>query len=243
MAMQNLLPHILIVDDHKDIRDPLSEYFGRNGFRTSVAANGKEMDAVLARADVDIIILDVLMPGENGLEICQRLRRTTDLPVILLTAVIEDTDKIVGLELGADDYVTKPFNPRELLARTKSVLRRAHSLPRQYADMSSDMIRFADWQLNVAEQSLRRLTSDESFNLKTVEFRLLMAFLSNPRMVLSRDQLLDRVSNRSGDVFDRSIDNQVSRLRKKIDPDIKNPKIIKTVWGGGYMLIADVVKV
>lgn len=242
MALQNIKPHILIVDDHKDIRDPLSEYFERNGFRTSTAADGVQMDAVLKRSEIDLIVLDVLMPGENGMEICKRIRQTMDIPVILLTAVIEETEKIVGLELGADDYVTKPFNPRELLARTKSVLRRTQSLPKQYSDMSPGHIRFADWQLNVGEQTLRNQSNGTEFTLKTVEFRLLMAFLTNPRMVLSREQLLDRVRNKSAEVFDRSIDNQVSRLRKKIDPDTKNPKIIKTVWGGGYMLIVDVVK-
>ena len=240
MASENA--HILIVDDHRDIREPLADYFQKHGFRTSTAADGRAMDAVLKRASVDLIILDVLMPGENGFEICRRIRATTDLPVVLLTAVVEETDRIVGLELGADDYVTKPFNPRELLARVKTILRRFHSQPRAYGDPDSESILFGDWVLDVGQQRLSGREDDAEIALSTVEFRLLMAFLTHPKRVLSREQLLDKVANRTAQPFDRSIDNQVSRLRKKIDPDTRHPKLIKTVWGGGYMLIVDVVR-
>lgn len=240
--MNQIKSHILVVDDHKDIRDPLAEYLTENGYRTSVAASGTEMNRILGTAMVDLIVLDVLLPGEGGLEICQRVRKTWDVPMILLTAVGEVTDKIVGLEVGADDYMTKPFNPRELLARVRSVLRRANSLPRQYSDLAHKSILFGDLKLDVGQQTVTDVAGGEEISLSTLEFRLLMAFLAHPKMVLSREQLLERVSNREADVFDRSVDNQVSRLRKKIDPDTRNPKIIKTVWGGGYMMIAEVVK-
>lgn len=236
--------HILIVDDHASIREPLAEYFAQNGVRASMAANGKAMWKVLKRDEIDLIVLDVLMPGENGVDLCRDLRRTTDIPIVFLTAVLEETDRIVGLELGADDYVTKPFNPRELLARIRTIVRRTNSIPRQFADMRPGMIRFGDWVLDSGRQRLTSQSAQSPIDLSVVEFKLLIAFLSSPGIVLSREVLLDRVNGhgRAADVFDRSIDNQVSRLRKKIDPDVKDPKIIKTVWGGGYMLICDVVK-
>ena len=234
--------HILVVDDHKDIREPLAKYLKQNGFRVSMAANGSELNTILKGAAIDLIVLDILMPGEGGLEICRRLRETKDIPVILLTAVAEETDKIVGLEMGADDYVTKPFNPRELLARIKGVLRRANSLPKQFSDIDSGHIAFGEWILNVDRQSIRKQQTEDDISLSTVEFKLLMTFLNHAKIVLSRDQLLDMVGNRQSDVFDRSIDNQVSRLRKKIESDPKKPAIIKTVWGGGYMLTVDVIQ-
>ena len=235
-------PHILVVDDHRSIREPLAKYLGENGFRVSMAANGVEMDSVVKAASIDLIVLDILMPGEGGLEICRRIRETRDIPVILLTAVAEETDRIVGLEIGADDYLSKPFNPRELLARIKSVLRRANSLPRQFSGIEAGHIGFGPWVLDVDRQVLRKESGNQERALSTVEFRLLMTFLSHPKMVLSRDQLLDMVSRRAADVFDRSIDNQVSRLRKKIEADPKSPEIVKTIWGGGYMFALDVAR-
>ena len=235
-------PHILVVDDHRSIREPLAKYLGENGFRVSVAANGAEMDAVVKAASIDLIVLDILMPGEGGLEICRRIRETRDIPVILLTAVADETDRIVGLEIGADDYLSKPFNPRELLARIKSVLRRANSLPRQYSGIESGQIVFGAWVLDVDRQVLRKESDEQETALSTVEFRLLMTFLDHPKMVLSRSQLLDMVSGRGANMFDRSIDNQVSRLRKKIEVDPRNPEFVKTVWGGGYMFTVDVVR-
>ncbi len=240
--MQKYYPHILVVDDHRDIRDPLAEYLKKNGFRITTAANGAELDKKLKTASVDLIVLDILMPGEDGLSICRRIRNTQDVPIILLTAMAEDTDRIVGLELGADDYVTKPFNPRELLARIKGVLRRVHSLPKPYTEETSNILSFANWKLDIERQMLIEATGKNEYSLSTVEFRLLKTFLNYPGIVLSRDQLLDMVSNRTGEVFDRSIDNQVSRLRKKIEINPKTPEIIKTVWGGGYMLATKVAK-
>ncbi|WP_028467298.1 response regulator [Nisaea denitrificans] len=235
-------PHILVVDDHRNIREPLAKYLGENGFRVSMAANGAEMDTVVKAASIDLIVLDILMPGEGGLEICRRIRETRDIPVILLTAVANETDRIVGLEIGADDYLTKPFNPRELLARIKGVLRRVHSLPKQYSGIEAGQIGFGAWVLDLGRQALRKESDGQETALSTVEFRLLMTFLDHPKMVLSRDQLLDMVSSRAANVFDRSIDNQVSRLRKKIEVDPKNPEIVKTVWGGGYMFALDVAR-
>ena len=188
---------------------------------------------------IDIVVLDIMMPGEDGLTLCRSLRETTDLPLILLTAMVEETDRVVGLEMGADDYVTKPFNPRELLARIKAVLRRTHTLPPQRQPLASHTIRFGRWTLDVNRRELSG-ADGVGIALSTTEFLLLSAFLNHPHMVLSRDQLLDLTRGREGDVFDRSIDNQVSRLRKKIESDPKRPTIIKTHWGGGYRFIAEV---
>lgn len=236
-------PHILVVDDHKKIRDPLAEYLERNGFRTTKAANGTQAYNALKAARIDLVVLDILMPGESGLDICRRIRETRDIPVILLTAVTDETDRIVGLELGADDYVTKPFNPRELLARIRSILRRVNSLPKQFSELSEGFMQFGPWQLDMGQRQLCKIAApSDEVELSSVEFKLLSSFLLHPRMVLSRDQLLDQVSGRSGTVFDRSIDNQVSRLRKKIEDNPKKPEFIKTVWGGGYTLACDVVR-
>lgn len=235
-------PHIAVVDDHVDIREPLAEYLRNNGYRVSVAEDGKALSTILKTSNISLVILDILMPGESGLDVCRRVRETLDIPVILLTALVEDTDKIIGLEIGADDYITKPFNPRELLARVKVVLRRSNKVPKQLSSLGSGYILFANWRLDVDRQQLIDNEDEEAITeLSTAEFKLLSTFLSHPKVVLSRDQLLDLVSNRASDVFDRSIDNQVSRLRKKIELNPKDPKIIKTVWGGGYMLTTDVV--
>lgn len=241
MALQE--PHILVVDDHRNIREPLADYLKRNGFRASTASNGAQAYSVLKTAQIDLVVLDILMPGESGLDICRRIRETRDIPVILLTAVTDETDRIIGLELGADDYVTKPFNPRELLARIRGVLRRVNSLPKQYSELSDGFMQFGPWQLNLGQRQLSRIDDPEAHvDLSSVEFKLLSTFLQHPRIVLSRDQLLDQVRGRAGTVFDRSIDNQVSRLRKKIETDPKKPEFIKTVWGGGYTFACDVVK-
>ncbi|MEX0304510.1 MAG: response regulator [Leisingera sp.] len=241
MAVQE--PHILVVDDHKNIREPLADYLKRNGFRATTAGNGSPAYAALKTAQIDLVVLDILMPGESGLDICRRIRETRDIPVILLTAVTDETDRIVGLELGADDYVTKPFSPRELLARIRGVLRRVNSLPKQYSGLSDGYMQFGSWQLNMSQRQLTRISEDgDMVELSSVEFKLLATFLQHPRIVMSRDQLLDQVRGRTGTVFDRSIDNQVSRLRKKIEADPKKPEFIKTVWGGGYTFASDVVK-
>lgn len=232
--------HILVVDDHHEIRELLSKYLTRNGFRVSHADGGSKMRQILKTAAINLIVLDVMMPGEDGLTLCRYVRENEDIPVILLTALGEDTDRIVGLEIGADDYVTKPFNPRELLARIKSVLRRSQSLPREAQQTDEpDVLKFDDWVLHVHQ---RELLSPKGVTvpLSAADYRLLLTFLKRPTMVLSRDQLLDLTSGRTAQIFDRSIDNQVSRLRKKIEDDPKTPKLIKTVRGGGYVFTGKV---
>ena len=232
-------PHVLVVDDHREIRESLSDYLRQHGYRVSPAESAAAARKVLSASAIDLVVLDIMMPGEDGLALCRSLRETTDLPIILLTAMVEDTDRVVGLEMGADDYVTKPFNPRELLARIKAVLRRTHTLPPQRQPLADHAIRFDRWTLDVQRREL--IGEDEiAIPLSTTEFLLLSAFLNHPQMVLSRDQLLDLTRGREGDVFDRSIDNQVSRLRKKIESDPKQPALIKTPWGGGYRFTAEV---
>ncbi len=234
-------PHILVVDDSADIREPLAKYLAKKGMRVSTADGGQEMRRVMKTSAIDLVVLDIMMPGEDGLALCRMIRETTDLPVILLTAMVEETDRVVGLEIGADDYVTKPFSPRELLARIKAVLRRARSAPRAPADAERSRLAFDRWTLDTLRREL--LGADGvAVPLSTTEFRLLTVFLERPHIVLSRDQLLDLTSGRSLEPFERSIDNQVSRLRKKIEPDPKNPSIIKTVWGGGYVLATEVTE-
>ncbi len=237
--MTESTPHILVVDDHRDIRDPLAKYLGKHGFRVSVAESAAVARRILKQSAIDLVVLDIMMPGEDGLTFCRHLRETGSLPVILLTAMAEETDRVVGLELGADDYVTKPFNPRELVARIKAVLRRARSLPHQSRELEGGVIAFDRWRLRVAQRELLA-PDDVAVPLSTTEFELLSAFLRRPNMVLSRDQLLDLTQGRQASVFDRSIDNQISRLRKKIEADPKNPSLIKTVWGGGYTFVAEV---
>ena len=232
-------PHILVVDDHRDIRDLVAKYLTKHGLRVSTAEGGAAMKRLLKASAVDLVVLDIMMPGEDGLSLCRHLRETTDLPVILLTAMAEETDRVVGLEIGADDYLTKPFNPRELLARIKAVLRRARSLPPQRGTPTSGRLRFGRWTFDPARRELLD-AEGTAVPLSTAEFQLLGAFLAHPRRVLSRDQLLDLTQGRAAKVFDRSIDNQVSRLRRKIEADPKKPDLIKTVWGGGYTLAAEV---
>ncbi|MBO6757812.1 MAG: response regulator [Roseibium sp.] len=230
-------PHILVVDDHRDIRETLARYLAKNGFRTTTAESAAHARKALKAAAVDLVVLDIMMPGEDGLSLCRHLVETDALPVILLTAMAEDTDRVIGLEIGADDYVTKPFNPRELLARIRAVLRRTVPSPRDRDPVEHDQLWFDGWRLNVARRELFDPAGGD-VPLSSGEFQLLRAFLKRPKMVLTRDQLMDLTSGRTPVVFDRSIDNQVSRLRRKIEADPKDPKLIKTVWGGGYMFTA-----
>jgi two-component system OmpR family response regulator len=232
-------PHILIVDDEREIREPLAKYLVKNGLRVSIAAGAAEARKEIKTSAIDMVVLDIMMPGEDGLSLCRHLRETTDIPVILLTAMVEDTDRVVGLEIGADDYLTKPFNPRELLARIRAVLRRANAVPHAREAAAGERLKFGGWVLHMDR---RELVGDDGVAapLSTVEFKLLAAFLRRPGIVLSREQLLDLTSGRGADVFDRTIDNQVSRLRRKIETDPKNPVLVKTVWGGGYMFTAEV---
>lgn len=231
--------HILIVDDHRDIREPLGAYLRRHDLRVSLAADAAAARAVLAAGAVDCIVLDVMMPGEDGLSLCRHVREVHDTPVILLTAMAGQTDRIVGLEIGADDYVTKPFDPRELLARIKNLLRRSRALPRSREPSDGSRLAFDRWVLDTDRRHLVD-GAGEIVALSTAEFRLLAALVRHPRVVLSRDQLLDLTSGRAAQPFDRSIDNQVSRLRRKLERDPAQPDLIKTVWGGGYTLAAEV---
>ncbi|PKA44862.1 response regulator (plasmid) [Rhizobium sullae] len=232
--------HIVVVDDHRDIRDLVGKYLSQQGYHVSVAESGAALRRIVERGAPDLIVLDIMMPGEDGLSVCRQLRGTMEIPIIFLTAMADDTDRIIGLELGADDYLTKPFNPRELLARIRAVLRRVNSLPQQQREtIKSKTVTFDQWRLDVGR---RELIGEDGVGiaLSIAEFRLLKAFLEHPGLVLSRDQLLDLTVGRTADFFDRSIDNQVSRLRKKIEFDPKNPAIIKTHWGGGYRFSAEV---
>ena len=233
-------PHVLIVDDERDILDPLAAYLGRSGFRVAKAANAAAAREILAARAIDIALVDVMMPGEDGLALTGFIRATSATPVILLTAMAEETDRIVGLELGADDYVTKPFSPRELVARIKAVLRRASTS--QVSAPDADAYGFGDWVLRTGERELVDANGNR-LPLSTGEYNLLLAFVTHPRRVLSRDQLLDLSQGRELAAFERSIDNTVSRLRKKLEADPRDPQLIKTVWGGGYTLAADVRKV
>ncbi len=232
-------PHILVVDDHREIRELLAQYLKQHNFRVTVADGGAAMKKQLREHAIDLVVLDIMMPGEDGLSLCRSLRETTKLPVIMLTAMAETTERVIGLEIGADDYVTKPFEPRELLARIKAVMRRTHSLPFQKEALSANKFRFDNWILDVDRREL--IGKDElAIPLSTAEFKLLTVFIQHPQIVLNRDQLLDFTRGKEANVFDRSIDNQVSRLRKKIEADPKKPTLIQTVWGGGYKLAAEV---
>jgi two-component system, OmpR family, response regulator len=231
-------PHILVVDDHRDIREPLAAYLRKHSLRVSLVADAAAARATLAKYAIDLIVLDIMMPGEDGLSLCRHIHEAHHIPVILLTAMTDDTDRIVGLEIGADDYVTKPFNPRELLARVKNILRRGNSLPKK-REVAASRYGFDRWILDTGR---RELTGDDGIAvvLSTAEFRLLVALVERPRIVLTRDQLLDLTSGRDIQPFDRSIDNQISRLRRKIERDPADPQLIKTIWGDGYQFTPDV---
>ncbi|HST35335.1 MAG TPA: response regulator [Allosphingosinicella sp.] len=232
-------PHILLVDDERDIRDPLASYLGKNGVRVTKAENAASARQALSAYAIDLVLLDIMMPGEDGLSLAGFIRATTNVPVILLTARAEEMDRVVGLEIGADDYVTKPFSPRELLARIKAVLRRTGEERVRAPD--ADTYGFGPWLLKSGE---RELIGEDgvAIPLSTGEYNLLHALVMRPRRVLSRDQLLDLSQGRELAAFERSFDNHISRLRKKIEADPASPKLIKTVWGGGYMLAAEVRK-
>ena len=227
-------PHILVVDDDREIRDLLSRFLGKHGFRVTVARDGREMKQALADRKIDLVVLDLMLPGEGGLSLCRELRARSALPIIMLTAMREETDRVVGLEMGADDYLAKPFGPRELLARIRAVLRRASDRLDAPAVRTDGHARFAGLTLDLAR---RRLESPDGLlvDLTNGEYDLLVAFVERPQRVLSRDQLLDLTRGRSAGPFDRSVDVQVLRLRRKIETDPTNPEIVKTVRGGGYI--------
>ncbi len=229
----------MIVDDDPEIRELLKTYLERNGYRATAVADGRGMWAALDQGRIELIVLDLMLPGEDGLTLCRNLRAHSNLPVIMLTARGEEMDRIIGLEMGADDYLPKPFNPRELLARIKSVLRRAQGLPANPAEVETAQFRFSGWTLDVVG---RQLTSPEGvvIALSDGEYRLLRVFLEHPNRILSRDQLLDLTRGREAIPFDRSIDVQVGRVRKRLNDTGQEPAIIKTVRGEGYILAARV---
>ncbi|ONF97619.1 Transcriptional regulatory protein OmpR [Sphingomonas jeddahensis] len=234
-------PHLLLVDDERSIREPLAQYLTKQGFRVTQVADAEAARTRLGAYAIDLVVLDIMMPGEDGLSLCRYIRATSDVPVILLTARTEETDRIVGLEMGADDYVVKPFSPRELAARIKVVLRRLQTGGARQHAPEAGAYAFAGWVLKTGERTLVDRES-VAVPLSTGEYNLLHALVTRPRQVLTRDQLLDLTQGREAAAFDRAIDNQVSRLRKKIEPDPKNPQLIKTVWGGGYTLASEVTR-
>lgn len=231
---------VLLVDDEASLREPLADYLTRQGFHVTAAPNAAEARNRLREDKPQIVLLDIMMPGEDGLSLCRHIVESRDIPVILLTARGEATDRIVGLEIGADDYMVKPFEPRELVARIRSVLRRFNRMA--VTPVENEILEFEGWRLDPLK---RRLTDAEGtvIAISSVEFRLLLAFVEHPRQVLDRDRLLDMVQGREAHLFDRAVDNQVSRLRRKIEMDSRSPQLIQTVWGGGYMLAADVKRI
>lgn len=231
---------LLIVDDDQAIRELLGDFFQPYGYTVLLAQEGEQMFTLLKQHKVDLIILDLMLPGEDGLSLCRQLRHDTTIPVIMLTAIGTETDRIIGLEMGADDYIAKPFNPRELLARVKAVMRRSQNTSEDKTQSESlPTYEFEGWQL---DSSKRKLVSPDELEVMITggEYELLLTFMKDPQVVLSRDHLLEATKNRSAGPFDRSIDVQISRLRQKIEVDPKHPEIIKTVRGGGYLFTAAV---
>ncbi len=230
---------VVVVDDDARIRDLLRRYLTQEGFEVLLAEDAKALNRVLTRETIDLIVLDLMLPGEDGLSICRRLRAANDLtPIIMLTAKVEDVDRIVGLEVGADDYLPKPFNPRELLARIHAVLRRRPSLEAPGAPAKEALtVTFGPFEFDLA---LRRLSKEgEQVALTTGEFSMLKALVRHPRQPLSRDKLAQLARGREFEPFDRSLDVQISRLRKMIEPDPAQPRYIQTVWGVGYVFVPD----
>jgi two-component system, OmpR family, response regulator len=231
--------HILVVDDDADIRGLLSNFLARNGYCVSVAQNGAAMMQTLGSARIDLVVLDIIMPGEDGLSLCRRLRANGTMPIIMLTAVGGAADRIVGLDMGADDYLPKPFSTRELLARVRAVLRRS-SMPVPGSPAGSHRVfEFAGWRLDVTRRQLYS-PAKALVDLRAAEFDLLLALVERTQHMLTRDQLLDLARGRSPTVSDRSIDVHVSRLRHRIETDPKEPELIKTVRSGGYVFTAPV---
>jgi two-component system OmpR family response regulator len=238
-------PHILVVDDDREIRSLLSKFLSKNGLRVSVAADGREMRRVLEEARIDLIVLDVMLPGDSGLTLCGQLRATTTIPILMLTAVAEDTDRIIGLEMGADDYLPKPFNPRELLARIRAILRRAEDRPPAVLGSEAEAeatLAFDGWTISPGRRQLLD-PGGQPVDLTGGEFDLLLALVERPQRVLSRDRLLDLTKGRAASLFDRSVDVQIGRLRRKLEAAAPGAgALIATVRGGGYMFTAAVTR-
>ena len=234
------VPHILVIDDDPDVRDLVVEYLSKNDMRVTAGSSGKEMFELFDRESIDLVLLDVKLPGEDGMNLARTLRERATVPVVLLTGRNEEADRVMGLELGADDYVTKPFSPRELLARLRAVLRRYQvqaTLPER--DSSRRAFRFSGWEMNLRTRRLLSPAGD-SVELSNGEFSLLNALCRAPRRVLSRDQLLSMSRLHEAEVYDRTIDVQILRLRRKIEPDPAHPAMIVTERGAGYQLVSDV---
>jgi two-component system OmpR family response regulator len=233
------VPHILVVDDDPKIRTGLSKFLVGQGLRVTTAADGQDMQAKLDAGRFDLVILDVMMPGEDGFSLCRKLASRTALPVIMLTAAASETDRVIGLEIGAEDYVCKPFSPRELLARIRVVLRRGQALTKSAGSPPSHVFRFEGWRLDLRA---RTLTSPDGayVEITTGEFELLQALVQHPNKVLNRDQLLDLARGRASLAVDRTIDVQVMRLRRKLEADPQQPRLIKTVRNGGYVFTPEV---
>ncbi|MDP2794761.1 MAG: response regulator [Sulfurisoma sp.] len=237
--MSNAPEHLLVVDDDREIRRLLGEYLDQAGYRVTSVGDGRAMRRALEGNRIDLVVLDLMLPGEDGLMLCRELRGRSNIPVLMLTARGAEVDRIVGLEMGADDYLAKPFNPRELLARIRSILRRAKALPPNLEAEDVTAFRFAGWTLDV---SSRNAVAPDGLvvPLSGAEFRLLRVLLEHPQRVLSRDQMLELANGREAILFDRSIDVTVGRLRKRLQDDGKEPTLIKTVRGEGYVLATNV---
>lgn len=228
-------PHILVVDDDRDIRALLSDYLQKNGYRVTAVTDGKAMRRAFGQTHVDLIVLDLMLPGEDGLKLCRDLRAQSHIPVLMLTALGEEIDRVLGLEVGADDYLPKPFSPRELLGRIKAILRRTAHMPRDPDLRQANGYRFADWQLDNTTRTLSHSDGAQTA-LSGAEFRLLSVLLSHAPRVLSRAQLMELLRGRELDPFDRSIDVRISRLRQTLRDDARSPRIIKTIYGEGYVI-------
>ncbi len=232
-------PHILVVDDDREIRDLLARFLEKHGMRVTVARDAKDARRQLPLGHYQLIVLDLMMPGESGLDFARFVRSQSDMPIIMLTAMGEETDRIIGLELGADDYIPKPFNPRELLARIRAVLRRTGDTEERRAEAPAKALAFSGW---ILEPARRRLINPDGVEVPITggEYDLLIALVERPNRVLTRDMLLDLLRGRQAGPFDRAIDVAVSRLRRKMEDDGHFPQIIKTVRGGGYVLASQV---
>jgi len=227
--------HLLVVDDDAELRTLLQDYLGQAGFRVTTVADGRQMQRALEAAPFDMVILDIMLPGEDGLSLCRKLRAENRMPILMLTARGDEVDRIVGLEMGADDYLPKPFNPRELLARVKSILRRAGSLPENLADEDVRRFRFEGWTLDTRTRQLLS-PAGVVVDLSGAEYKLLRMLLEHPNRVLSRDQMLEFTQGREANVFDRAVDVQIGRLRRKLGDAPREPRLIKTVRNEGYVL-------
>jgi two-component system OmpR family response regulator len=238
--MSNARPHLLVVDDDAEICQLTSRFLTPYGFDVRIAGDGRKMHEVMAETDIDLILLDIMLGQEDGLSLCRKLRQTSHTPVIFVTAVDSEADRVTGLEIGADDYVVKPFSPRELLARIRAVLRRTSTgLPPREVDKRSRLLAFAGWELDTGRRQLRS-PKGLPVELSGTEYELLLAFLNSPQIVLTRDQLHQMLRGKPAGPFDRSIDVQIGHLRRKIEIDPKAPDLIRTVRRGGYVLTSSV---